>query len=943
MDYEYLEHSGVAHDENPPGRGSGRYGWGTGENPYQHQFNLKAEVSKLKAQGLKDGEIAKILLGEKATSTSLKAQLAIETKRQWMKNREKALELYDKYGNKSEVARQMGINESQVRNLLDDTLVYRASKYENTAELIKKRVDEYKYVDVGKDTEKYLGVTENTKMVALEMLKEEGYKIAYVRAPQASGGDNKTTIMVLVAPDADYSKAFDLSAQNIYSIQDFSPDGGQTWWVPQYPEAIDSSRIYIRYKDDPLGGSLKDGVIELRKGVEDISLGDVNYAQVRINVDDKAYMKGMAIYSDDIPDGYDVVYNTNKKEGTKLFAENENDSSVFKPLKTNKETGEVDRDNPFGAAIKAGGQREYTDQNGNTKLSVINKIQEEGDWDKWSRTISSQFLSKQSLKLINQQLDLTVKDKKAQLEEIKELTNPVIKQKLLDNFAGMCDSNASSLSSVGFKNQAYQVILPVSKLSDKEIFAPNYQDGDMVALVRYPHAGTFEIPVLKVNNQSDAGITVVGNSKDAVGINPKVAEILSGADFDGDFVVVIPLTSNNLKVSTQEPIKELITWDNKEGYRLPSSAPAVTNSVKQREMGIVTNLINDMSVQGATTDEIVRAAKHSMVVIDSEKHHLDYKQSYIDQDIQSLKEKYQKNPETGSVGGASTILSRAMSEAHVPERREVTNTKIMTDEELAKWKNGEIVYRETGNTKLKLITDTSKMTAEELQRHKSGRKVWRQSDELVTQKVTKMSTVSDAMDLVRDKNDPKEVAYANFANDMKSLANEARKISRSIEPIKVNQQAKQTYSAEVESLRAKVENAQLNNPKERLATTIMNAAVSVKLKSNPDMDYEHQQRLKALEMNKARAQVGAKKEKVDITEKEWEAIQAGAVNTTLLKEVVNNADQTTLTKLATPKGTGKLSDAKISLAKSMKASGMYTNQDIAERIGVSASYVSKIT
>ena len=34
---EYIEHIGVGADDNPPGRGSGRYPKGSGKNPYQHE------------------------------------------------------------------------------------------------------------------------------------------------------------------------------------------------------------------------------------------------------------------------------------------------------------------------------------------------------------------------------------------------------------------------------------------------------------------------------------------------------------------------------------------------------------------------------------------------------------------------------------------------------------------------------------------------------------------------------------------------------------------------------------------------------------------------------------------------------------------------------------------------------------------------------------------
>ena len=56
----------------------------------------------------------------------------------------------------------------------------------------------------------------------------------------------------------------------------------------------------------------------------------------------------------------------------------------------------------------------------------------------------------------------------------------------------------------------------------------------------------------------------------------------------------------------------------------------------QREMGIISNLIMDMTLQGATDEELARAVRHSMVVIDANKHSLDYKRSEIENDIDDI-------------------------------------------------------------------------------------------------------------------------------------------------------------------------------------------------------------------------------------------------------------------------------------------------------------------
>lgn len=952
-----LIHTGVGHDDDPPGRGSGRYGWGTGENPGQHQFNFLSEVKTLRKRGIKDAEIAKMLLGDRATTTNLRAEIAIQTKAERQANRARAIELYDKYGNISEVGRQMGKNESSIRSLLDPVIAERTNKYENTAEMIKKRIEESLsgIVDVSKATEYSLGVTDSTKKVALAMLEKEGYVKAWVQIPQM-GTDHKTSVMVIAKQEPgetskDTFARIQKNKYNISSIQDYTPDEGKTWWVPEFPESLDSKRVMIRYAEE--GGKEKDGVIEINPKAIDLSLEGSRYAQVRIAVDGTHYLKGMAIYTNEkLPKGIDVIYNTNKHVGTPK-------EKVFKELKKvtlPDGTEVVDKDNPFGALIKSpkekdglimrGGQHYYTGEDGKQHLSPINKLQDEGDWDSWSRNLASQFLSKQPLKLINQQINLSVADKRAELDEIRNLTNPVIKKKLLEEFAAGCDSNAADLSVKGFKNQAFQVLLPIPSMKDNEIYAPNYKDGDTVALVRYPHGGTFEIPILKVNNKQEDAKKVMAGASDAVGISVKVAEQLSGADFDGDTALVIPMASNRISIKSKSYFDDLKTFDAKEIYKLPDDAPQMKNRTKQNEMGRVTNLITDMTVQGAKDREIVAAVKHSMVVIDAEKHHLDYKQSANDNNIKALKDKYQKriDPETGrETTGASTIFSRAGAKVRIDQRNEVTDTSKMTPEELERWNKGQKVWRSTEKKIVEQVKDPKKMTPEELKQYRAGKKVYRTTDKNKQMEVYRMDTVDDARDLVRDKNNPKEMAYANYANSLKDMANQARKEARSIKSYPVSQEAKKTYSAEVESLNRKLRIAESNAPKERAAQAIANSIVSEKFASNPDMDYEHRKREQSRALTQARAQVGAKKESVVITDKEWDAIQAYAVPFTTLSKILNNTDQDAFKKRATPRqSSGTLSSSQLALIKSMSNSGMYTQKEIADRLGISSSTVSSV-
>lgn len=951
MNTNYLAHEGVGHLDDPPGRGSGRYGWGTGANPGQHQFTFISEVKRFRAKGMKDEDIAKVLLGPDATPTNLRNEIAIQRTEERRADTVRARELLTQCnGNASEAARRMGKSESSFRKLVSSELEANNDKYLNTANYLKQKIAEKGVINISPGTEISMNVTANTMKVAVAMLEKEGYIKGNVLVPQQTT-KNKTNVAVLCPPGTEYSEKLDRNGKTktkwvnwkkneVHSIEDYSPDEGKTWERIKYPASLDSSRVQIRYAED--GGADKDGVIEIRKGVKDLSLGNAQYAQVRIAVDNTHYLKGMAMYAaDDMPKGVDIIFNTNKKKGTPMI---DGDHGVLKPLKVNENTGKIDKDNPFGALIKSGGQYEYIGDDGKKHLSPINKLREEGEWNDWSRNLSSQFLSKQPLKLINQQIDISLAEKRDELSKIKALTNPIIKKKMLTAYAEKCDSNASDLSVRGFKNQSFQVLLPVPSMKDNEIYAPAYKDGDTVALVRYPHGGTFEIPILKVNNKNAAAKKVMQNATDAVGITPKTAAILSGADFDGDTAVVIPIKSNRLSIksdaNSEIPALKSLKEFNPKSYALPDSAPRVSNSTKQREMGEVTNLITDMTAQGATFEKIARAVKHSMVVIDSEKHHLDYKQSEKDQGIRALREEFQDG------GGASTIFSRANANVYIDKRKEINNRKDMKPSELKDYEAGKKVYRYTGDirNKRKEIKNPAKMNADQLKLYQSGRKVYEYLDETekVQQKVTGMASVDDAMKLVMNRDNPKELAYANYANTLMSLANDARKEARSISAIPVSQSAKKTYAKEVEDLNRKLRIAESNKPRENQAQLIAAARSSERIKSNPNLDYEHKSRIKAQELEKARNEVGAHKEKIAITDREWEAIQANAISTHKLERILDNTDQDTLVKRATPRNSNTtLTSAKLQYIQSMYNSGMYTQKDIAEALGISASMVSK--
>lgn len=889
VEEDILMHYGVK-------RRSGRYPWGSGDNPYQHGGDFLARVEELQRLGKTEKQIADEL---HLSTTDLRMQVRVAKHERRALQADRARSLREDGKTLDEITSILGYaNDSSVRALLNENTAANKNKAQATAEILKKELAEKGAIDVGTGVERQLGVSTGVLQEALFILETEGYNRYGVGVPQVNDPKKRTITPVISVPEIDQREVYQ-NLDLVKSVGDYhSTDGGESWDKREYPASIDSSRVKILYGDE--GGALKDGVIEIRRGVADLDLGDSHYAQVRILVDGTHYLKGMAMYSDDMPDGADIVFNTNKHTGTPKM-------DVLKKIQD-------DPDNPFGALIKANGQSHYIDADGNEKLSAINKLKEEGDWDKMSKNLSSQFLSKQPIQLIKKQLDLTYADAADEFSEICSLNNPTVKRKLLLDFADECDSAAVHLKAAALPRQSTQVILPLNAMKETEIFAPNYRDGEKVVLIRYPHGGTFEIPELTVNNKNPTAVSVLGkNIRDAVGINPKVAERLSGADFDGDQVVVIP-TGGRVKIQSTPALKDLKDFDPKTDYSTEGKTGVrllAKGAATQRQMGEISNLITDMTLKGATEPEIARAVKHSMVVIDAAKHKLDYRQSEKDNGIAELKKKYQGfDDETGHHGGASTLLSRRKQDVEVPERQGSGVIDPLT---------GKVVYKESGRTYVD--PRTGKTVA-------------------ATTKVKRILAVDDVRSM--SSGTLQEEAYADYANKMKDLANKARLEYKATPTLKRSASAAKAFEPEVNRLMAALKVAQLNAPLEREAQRIANARVKAKVQANNITDKDEISKIRRAAISDARNSTGAsgKRTRITISDGEWTAIQSGAISDTTLSEILRYAEPKTVRERATPRRTTQLSDARISRIKAMANSG-HTNAEIAEALGISTSAVSK--
>lgn len=1045
-------HYGKAHDENPPGRGSGRYPFGTGERQHQHSWDVYSRIKKLKASGMSDKEIAAAMgwtmevYNKETKKMEKEGNVSRYRAEKEIAVHEIAMDKYDelmwyrshndpktgKPYTTSEIAREMGFpNESSLRSFEKSAKASPESPLFKAAEEVKANADKTGFLDVGKGSNLYLDITEDRMKTVLAVMEKEGYVVVNdVQIKQMNNSGNYTTMKVLVSPemvgatDAEtrrniYNALKENKVERFHDEQDALMDSRKDGTEQHVdPVRIDPSRIQIRY--DEQGGSLKDGIIEIAAKYDkdgnivprkdDLSLGlrpdgeYARYAQIRIAVDggkDLAgddnptggmYIKGMAVYNVDLPKGTDILVNSNKSE-TKGLAK------ALKPM-------EEAKDNPFGASTI---QQWYVDKDGNKKLSAIQIVgattqddhdaHVEGRWAEWSKNLPAQFLSKQNLGLVKQQLKTDTIKREDEFETIMSINQPIVKRQLLIDFADGCDKAAEDLKGAPLPGQKTHVLLGATSLKDNECFCANYDTGTTVALVRFPHAGPFEIPVVKVNNRNKECQEMIGKTPlDAIVVSKASANKLSGADFDGDTVIVIPMSKRNkdgsfdktVNIKAQESLKELkdfdvmsystdnprfssmVGTDGKPTYKYPK-----TEKAKGTEMGKITNLITDMYAAGCDDpQELSRAVRYSMVVIDSKKHELNYKQAYQDLGIKDLEQKYQTKS-NGKVGGANSIISKSTSEVDVPKMEwrtgnidPSTGEKIMTAPRQTTEVKRKPVYAEApegyryidsegkshkskyfkdsnGNKIIETYTGKIVKTKDGNYEYKpgTGKQKW-VDDKVVerTMKVSQMSTVKDAYDLLSKNPSKIEITYADYANHMKTMANNARKEAIKIETsYPLDPKAKKEYATEVQSLNEKLVKAKKNATRERQAQALATSRVNAEMDANPGLydDANDRKKLRDRAIKQARYDCNAQKDRVTFTDKEWEAIENKAVSATTLTELLRNADSYEYTSKAIPRTSG-ISNAKKLRIKTLYTQG-YSQEEIAKMVdGVSASSVSNI-
>ena len=942
-----LKHYGVK-------RKSGRYPW----DPSLHlpkNYKFIEDRDEMKKRGLSDNEIAK-QMGLSTTVYRSKVTIAKEELKQY--NMQRIAKLQSQGLIIDDIAKEIGTTGQTVRNYLDEiknpNKSARAQRVqtEAVAQTLEDAVKRSKYIDVGKGVEIQMGISKEKLKSGLNALVESGeYEVHNLRIAQVTDKNNSTPVKVLTKKGVERSEIYK-NMDKVRPVEEFAINGdARMFQQMERPKSIGWDRVHIRYaipegqkghgtNDD---GAMMDGAMFLRPGVKDLNLGKASYAQVRIAVGDTHYLKGMALYGTEemfkgIPKGTDIIFNTNKTA-------NKTPQEVLKELKKNPEGGApIDGPNPFGATVKR--QNTLVDSKGNPvykpgvkdrfgnkvpQIGSVNIVNEEGDWGSWSKALSAQFLSKQPTTVVHERLKATMKQVQDEYESIQKVTNPVIKKQLMESFVSDLESKQVHMKAAAPKGFQGHVILPVPDMKENEVYAPNYKNGEKVVLIRYPHGGRFEIPELTVNNNSVARKMISKDSPDAIGIHPKVASKMSGADFDGDTAYVIP--NNKGKFKSRDSLKELKNFDPNMYADKPGTFTPITKRYQQTLMGVVSNLITDMTLQGAPSNEIARAVKHSMVVIDAEKHKLNYKRSAEENGIDALMKRYMTHVDKVKYGDL---------ERYNPKTRRVD--KVIDPDKLKKDLTPGKEYTSASTIisrhKQSVITDGYQVEVPDPKSKSGGTKmVWRNKKETYL-----VNMVKDANVFLGPNATKTEHHYADYINDLKAFKNKVDSEMSGIKMPARDPKAAKIYAEEVLSMKDKVNQVKINRIKERQAQRMAEVSSKAEIARRSEdevLKKDEISRIKQQALNKARSMVGAERTPVTITDDEWDAVQSNAVSGTLLKELVSFMDDGQLKSLATPRANKQMTDARKSKAKALLANG-YTIAQVAEALGVSSSTIGKI-
>ena len=167
---DYLMHYGIK-------RRSGRYPYGSGDDPYQHGRDFLGRVEEMRKRGITytDPKTGRTYTGDTAiakklglSTTQFRVELSYANEERRKLNVATAKRLRDKEGmSPTDIGKQMGVNESTVRSWFNENAEVRMNRAQATADILRERSKEVGMIDVGQGAELELNVSREKLKQAL--------------------------------------------------------------------------------------------------------------------------------------------------------------------------------------------------------------------------------------------------------------------------------------------------------------------------------------------------------------------------------------------------------------------------------------------------------------------------------------------------------------------------------------------------------------------------------------------------------------------------------------------------------------------------------------------------------------------------------------------------------------------------------------------------------
>ena len=174
-------------------RRSGRYPWGSGKEGYQRD-SILGRVYDLRDQGKNEKEIAKDL-GMNTSQLRSAIALANEHEKQSIMDTINSMKA-DGFSN-TDIAKKTGLAESTVRYNLSKKDSVKRNQINKTAESLKSSIEDTPYLDIGSGVELQMGISRQKLKAAVEDLKSQGYYEHEIYVPQIGNEGKWTTTKVL--------------------------------------------------------------------------------------------------------------------------------------------------------------------------------------------------------------------------------------------------------------------------------------------------------------------------------------------------------------------------------------------------------------------------------------------------------------------------------------------------------------------------------------------------------------------------------------------------------------------------------------------------------------------------------------------------------------------------------------------------------------------------